>query len=83
MNAIAVRTISEPAVEYIFVDGEMKCAHVNAVVEPPCCGPMTSPADCGCAGQYSVWCPDCPIENLTDEDVNEILTRGEDRGEDY
>lgn len=57
-------------------DGEFRCPHYNVEVEPPCCfgGAII---ECGCRGMYSVYCPDCDNEDLTDLEIEVILERGE------
>lgn len=65
-------------------DGEFKCTHPNAEVEPPCCSGTDSEGNvsCGCYGQYSVYCYDCNNDDMTDQDVENILDQGEPDYED-
>lgn len=55
-----------------------KCQHPEEQVEitPPCCKTPQGEYgrwDCGCYGQYSVWCYGCDNEDMTDSDVEAIL----------
>lgn len=56
-------------------DGLFLCAHPNAEVTPPCCWRKDEDGliACGCAGGYSVYCADCKNEDLTDEQVEEMI----------
>lgn len=60
-------------------DNEFKCNHDNPEITPPCC---IIGRDCGCQGRYSVYCYDCNNDDMTDQDVDNILD-GLDGGEDY
>ncbi len=53
-------------------DGEFKCPHYNAEVEPPCCGGGAYIA-CGCQGVYSVSCPDCQNDDMLDWEKDNII----------
>ena len=65
---VAIKHIETP--EYVMnEDGEFRCLHENVEVEPPCC----SGRDCGCYGMYSVYCPDCDNEDLTEVEAQAII----------
>jgi hypothetical protein len=55
--------------EYVLKDDRFVCAHVNVDVEPPCCNGN----NCDCRGLDSVYCEDCKNEDLTEDQVQEIL----------
>ena len=52
-----------------------KCEHENVVIEEPCCKTVGSSGyiECDCGGETTVYCYDCRNEQLTDDDVEEIL----------
>lgn len=50
-------------------DGEFTCDHEFAEVTPPCCNGN----DCGCYGSYSVYCPGCDNQDLTESEVEALL----------
>lgn len=57
-------------------DGELTCDHEFAEVTPPCCSTgrdALGNIDCGCYGEYSVYCPDCDYMNMPDTEVNELI----------
>lgn len=53
-------------------DNIFQCLHERAEVEPPCCS-WCSQLDCGCYGQYSVWCPDCDYMEMSDNEVEALV----------
>lgn len=66
---IAVKYVEVSVFELAEGDTRFKCSHELAEVEPPCC----SGRDCGCYGNYSVYCSDCHNEDLTDSEVEAIV----------
>ena len=57
---------------------DKKCPHPEEQVEitPPCCKFPTGEYgrwDCGCYGQYSVYCNACDNRDMTDSDIESIL----------
>jgi hypothetical protein len=55
-----------------------KCNHPEELVEitPPCCKFPDGEYgrwECGCYGQYSVYCSGCNNADMTDEDIEAIL----------
>jgi hypothetical protein len=68
MILIEVKYIETPEYERN-EDGEFKCPHYEAEVIPPCCDGR----DCGCRGGYGVDCRACNNEDLTDNDVDNII----------
>lgn len=56
-------------------DGEFRCLHERAEVEPPCCSTRGSSGyiECGCGGMYSVYCPDCDYMNMPDNEVEALI----------
>jgi len=74
MTTIAVRSIETPIYE-LNEDGEFRCPHYNVEIEPPCCSgrDIYGNTSCGCYGSYSVYCPDCSNEDLTESEVEALL----------
>lgn len=59
-------------------DNEWRCWHVidssEVEVEPPCCtGFEQGVPSCGCGGCYSVYCYDCHNDDMTEDDVINII----------
>lgn len=78
-KTITIKDRSQDLYGIITEDGAFKCTHPNAEVEPPCCSGRDSEGNtsCGCYGQYSVYCNDCSNDDMTDQDVDDLLTQGE------
>lgn len=81
MTVIEVKQPRTDAMVFESIDGELKCAHVNIEVEPPCCSGVDSDGhmSCGCGGVHSFWCPDCKNEQLTEDQMQDILEAYYDR----
>lgn len=65
-----------------------KCQHPEEQLEitAPCCRTPQGEYgrwDCGCQGQYSVYCYGCDNEDMTDADVERILDRADDEPDYY
>lgn len=62
---------------YLTDDIEWRCWHVidasNVEVEPPCCSAFIRIIECGCGGMYSVYCPDCQNDDMSENDITNIL----------
>ncbi len=73
---IAVVDKSQDFYGIITEDGELKCTHPDAEIERACCSGTDSEGNisCGCHGQDSVYCSDCNNDDMTDQDVENILT---------
>lgn len=57
-------------------DEHFTCDHEFAEAEPPCCKFPTGEYgrwDCGCYGQYSIYCPDCEPDEFEVEALFERL----------
>lgn len=56
-------------------DGVFRCSHERAEVEPPCCSTRGSSGyiECGCGGNYSIYCPDCDYMNMPDNEVEALI----------
>ncbi len=54
---------------------ELTCDHEFAEVEAPCCSTVGSSGyiECGCGGNYSVYCSDCDNEDLTDLEADSLI----------
>lgn len=54
---------------------ELTCDHEFAEVEAPCCSTRGSSGyiECGCGGNYSVFCPDCDYMNMPDNEVEALI----------
>lgn len=62
-------TESTQVLNYINEDGILRCSHQNVTVEAPCC----NGDDCGCHGQYSVYCNDCHNDDLTNDEADQFV----------
>lgn len=62
-------------------DGEFRCPHENVEIKKPCCSVRGSSGyiECGCGGQYSVYCHDCKNEDLQEWEAQDILNDYLDR----
>ena len=78
-KTITVKDRSQDLYGIITEDGAFKCTHPDPEVEPPCCTTRGSSGyfECGCGGMYSVYCNDCSNDDMTDQDVENILDQGE------
>lgn len=56
-------------------DGEFVCPHYDVDVEPPCCSTRGSSGyiECGCGGDYNIYCNDCKNEDMTDSDYDRVF----------
>lgn len=51
------------------------CPHENVEIDRACCSGFEGGLpSCGCGGRDSVYCPDCDNEDMTDSDIEAILT---------
>lgn len=59
------------------IDDEWRCLHENVEVEAPCCTTRGSSGyiECGCGGQYSIYCNDCDNDDLRDYECDDIINR--------
>lgn len=69
----------EEELEQNLIDEVNKCQHEDAEVIQPCCTTPGSSGyiECGCAGLPYVECLECNNEQLTEEDIEEILKGAE------
>lgn len=73
MRKIVVRHEGYPV---RLIDDEWRCTHENVEVQAPCCSSRGSSGyiECGCQGQYNVYCEDCQNDDMRDDDVERIIT---------
>lgn len=71
--------------DHIHEAHDLKCEHDDVEIERACCSGIDSEGNpsCGCHGQDSVYCPDCDNEDMTDSDIEAILTPDEPDYEPY